>query len=132
MLTSVKKVVYCIDTYSKESFTMSEMELNKGKLIPTNKTPAEYAEIAVTGKLPKFYDSKEECLRENEDDYNVTIINDMVYLVEFEIRGECATDFADARKNEDGSIDFLTYHYNGSAHWTEIVDEIVNEKNLVP
>ena len=110
---------------------MSEMELNKGKLIPTNKTAKEYAEIAVTGKLPKYADSKEEVLRDNQEDYNVVIMGDLVYKVEFEICGESATDFADAKRNEDGSIDFLTYHYNGSAHWTEIVEEVMQEKEYL-
>ena len=31
-----------------------------------------------------------------------------------------------ARVNEDGSIDFHTYHYNGGGHWTEVVEEALS------
>ncbi|MCA1806939.1 MAG: hypothetical protein LC687_03640 [Actinobacteria bacterium] len=102
---------------------MSNMERNKGKLIPTNMTPAEYAEIAVTGKLPSYCDTKEEMLRSNEDDYAVVILKDMVYKVEFEVCKDTDGDFADVVCNADGTIDFHTYHYNGAGTWSELVED---------
>jgi hypothetical protein len=35
---------------------------------------------------------------------------------------------AEAQRNADGSIDFHTYHYNGGAHWTEVVEDALNDK----
>jgi hypothetical protein len=36
---------------------------------------------------------------------------------------ECG--FEEVTKNEDGSISFHTYHYNGGAHWIEFLEEAV-------
>lgn len=110
---------------------MSRTELNKGKLIPTHKTVEEYANEVITGELPSYYSSKKDALLDEQDEHNITVINNMVYRVEFEIRRGYAEEFADARKNEDGSIEFMTCHYNGGAHWTEVVEEVLKEKKLL-
>jgi hypothetical protein len=53
-----------------------------------------------------------------------------VYSVEWEIkRGTSCPEFADVKVNEDGSIDFHTYHYNGGGHWSEIVEDELNKEN---
>lgn len=85
---------------------MSEMEHNKGKLIPTNIDTELFDEEAF------------EAYSEN----GFVVIDDEIYSVEWEIqRGELYR-FAEATVNEDGSIDFNTYHYNGGGHWTEVVE----------
>lgn len=87
---------------------MSDMERNKGKLIPV--------EI--------------ETEHLTTDDIDDLVDNDFVridgdwYRVEFEVRGESDfPEFADVTENEDGTIYFHTYHYNGGGHWTELVEE---------
>lgn len=86
---------------------MSDMEYNKGKLIPTG----------VSTK-----DMSEEERDELYDDDSVAIVNGLVYKVEWEARREDLYELARANVNEDGSIDFETYHYNGGGCWTEVVE----------
>lgn len=86
---------------------MSEMEYNKGKLIPTG----------VSTK-----DMSEEERDDLYDDDSVAVVNGLVYKVEWEARREDLYHLARANVNEDGSIDFETYHYNGGAYWTEVVE----------
>lgn len=104
---------------------MSNMERNKGKLIPLYKSIEQVAD-EVVGKFPGYYDSKVEYFLDNAEDFGFVILNSKVFKVEFEVqRG--TNEFADVKVNEDGSVDFHTYHYNGSAHWTEFVEEVLNE-----
>lgn len=86
---------------------MSDMERNKGKLIPV--------EI--------------ETEHLTDDDIDDLVDNDFVridgdwYRVEFEVKGETEFPaFSDVTKNEDGTISFHTYHYNGGAYWTEVIE----------
>ena len=104
---------------------MSEMEHNKGKLIPFDLTE-EVAKSLVEAKSDEDggYDSY---LEQVEDDYtwydeDLVKIAGKYYKAEFEIRRGELYGFAEATANEDGSIDFNTYHYNGGAHWTEDVE----------
>ena len=83
------------------------MEYNKGKLIPTGRKVSEMSEEEVD----VLYDT---------DEY--AEINGEVYKVEWAARGEELYSIENANKNEDGSIDFETYHYNGGGHWTEVVE----------
>lgn len=85
---------------------MSEMEHNKGKLIPTN----------IDTEL--FYEDTFEEYSEN----GFVVIDGEIYAVEWEVQRGELYDFAYVDHNEDGSIDFNTYHYNGGAHWTEVVE----------
>ena len=51
------------------------------------------------------------------------VIDGEVYEVQWEVeRDNDVPEFADVCVNEDGSIDFHTYHYNGGAHWTEVIE----------
>lgn len=87
---------------------MSEMERNKGTLIP----------IGVDTE--HFGDEEFETYEEN----GFVVIDNEIYEVVWDIRGD--TDcygFADVEVNSDGSISFHTYHYNGGANWTELVVE---------
>jgi len=101
---------------------MSDYERNKGKLIPSNKTIDDlFTEL---GGVEYNLDvhTKEEYVRDVCYEYDYEIINDTIYKVEFDVKGDCDyPEFADVKMNKDGSIDFHTYHYNGGAHWTEVV-----------
>lgn len=93
---------------------MSDMEYNKGKLIPTG--------VSTEGM------SEEERDDLYEDD-SVAVVNGLVYKVEWEARQEDLYHLARANVNEDGSIDFETYHYNGGAYWTEVVESALKNGN---
>ena len=106
---------------------MSEMEHNKGKLIPFEMNE-EVAKALVEAKgesLESYYNSY---LEQMSDDYtwydeDLAKVAGKWYKVEFEIKaGELLYGFAEAKENEDGSINFDTYHYNGGGHWTEVVE----------
>lgn len=93
---------------------MSEMERNKGKLIPTGIDTSDFS----------------------EDDFDTYCENGFlevdgeIYEVKWEVRRDSdGVEFADVQVNEDGSIDFHTYHYNGSMYWTEVVAEHMYEKS---
>lgn len=103
---------------------MSEMEHNKGKLIPFDLTE-EVAKALVEGKKETL--DHETYLEQVEIDYtwydeDLAYLNGKYYKAQFEIQGGELYGFAEAVANEDGSIDFNTYHYNGGAHWTEVVE----------
>ncbi|MNG18263.1 hypothetical protein D3C84_1023130 [compost metagenome] len=85
---------------------MSDMEHNKGKLIPTNIDTENFTEDDF----------------ENLEENGFVVIDGEVYSVEWEIKRGELYDFAYVDENEDGSISFNTYHYNGAAHWTEVVE----------
>lgn len=87
---------------------MSDYERNKGKLIPKNIDISEFNDEGIESLI--------------EDGYQV--INGTVYTVEWETeRFTGWVEFADVKENPDGSINFHTLHYNGSASWTEIIEE---------
>lgn len=91
---------------------MSNMERNKGKLIP----------IGVDTE--HFTEDDYETYQEN----GYEVIDGEIYKVEWEVRRETdCCDFADVKVNEDGSIDFHTYHYNGGGHWTELVEHALED-----
>lgn len=106
---------------------MSEMEHNKGKLVPfeMNEEVAK-ALVEAKGALDESegYDSYLEQVEDNCTyfDEDLCEINGKWYKVDFEIRRGELYGFAEAQENKDGSIDFNTYHYNGGAHWTEVVE----------
>lgn len=86
---------------------MSEVERNKGKLIPQD----------IDTEL--FDDEAFEDYEEN----GFVVIDREIYAVEWEVkRDTCSDYFADVTENPDGSIDFHTMHYNGGGHWTEVVE----------
>ena len=105
---------------------MSEMEHNKGKLIPFSLTE-EIAKALVEAKGESLESDYSSYLEQLETDYT-WYDDDLVYMsggyykVDFEIKGGELYGFAEAKQNEDGSIDFNTYHYNGGAHWSEVVE----------
>ncbi|MNW02099.1 hypothetical protein D3C71_1978350 [compost metagenome] len=50
------------------------------------------------------------------------VIDGEIYAVEWEVQRGELYGFAYVDEHEDGSISFNTYHYNGGAHWTEVVE----------
>lgn len=89
---------------------MSEMEHNKGRLVPQN----------IDTEL--FDDESFEAYTEN----GFVVLDGEIYAVDWEIQRGELYGFADVIENEDGSISFNTYHYNGGAHWTEVVEGALN------
>lgn len=90
---------------------MSEVERNKGRLIPTGIDTEHFTE-------------------DNWDDMyseGLVCIDGELYTVEWEVESECDYDFAEVKENDDGSIDFHTMHYN-SCHWSEVVEHKLNER----
>lgn len=91
---------------------MSDMERNKGKLIKTSMSVVEF-----------LYPDVDIDDLEWETDGKYVCISGQVYEVVWEIeRDTDCSYFVDVKVNDDGSIDFHTYHYNGSAHWTELLE----------
>lgn len=86
---------------------MSDMEHNKGKLIPTNIDTELFDEDAF----------------EQYTDNGFVVLDGEIYSVEWEIKRGELYDFAYVDEHEDGSISFNTWHYNGGGHWTEVVEE---------
>lgn len=86
---------------------MSDMEYNKGKLIPTNIDTELFDEDALDQYIENGYE----------------VIDGEIYEVKWETRRGELCSLCNVTENEDGSIDFETYHYNGSAHWTELVEK---------
>lgn len=91
---------------------MSEVERNKGRLIPVNINTEHHTE-----------DDFDDLYTEG-----FVNINGEIYEVQWEMKRDTDTPdyFADVTENPDGSIDFHTMHYNGSGHWTEVVEEALN------
>ena len=89
---------------------MSDMEHNKGKLIP----------VALDNKYLEL-DQWE--LEDVLDEQGLVMIDHQAYKIEWEIKRGELYGFAYVDQHEDGSISFNTWHYNGGAHWTEVVEE---------
>lgn len=86
---------------------MSSMERNKGKLIPTNIDLENYSD----DDIYNLYDN------------GMLIIDGEVYEVQYKVKAETdSVDFADVVVNPDGTIDFHTYHYNGGAGLSEVIE----------
>lgn len=91
---------------------MSEVERNKGRLIPTGMDTEHFTD----DDWDNLYDN------------GMVSIDGEVYIVEWEVEAdECSDYFAEVKENADGSIDFHTMHYN-SCHWTEVVEGALNER----
>lgn len=95
---------------------MSDYERNKGRL--------KYAGI----DTENFTDEDFETYQEN----GFTVIEGEIYEIEWEVCRDTDTfpEFAEVKEGEDGWISFHTYHYNGSAHWTEVVGGELTKLNI--
>jgi len=106
---------------------MSYTELNKGKLIPTKKTIGQIVE-ELGGKDVKPEDALEWVY---ENCYNKYLFrNGVVYEIEMELDGKEDLYLSDVSVAEDGSISFLTIHYNGGGSWQEVVEAELKKKGL--
>ena len=104
---------------------MSEMERNKGRLIPVNKSIDEIV-YSLTDNIGS-YDSKKEWFDDYCHDYGYCTINGKVFEVFFEVRHDAYLEFCDLVQNGDGSISFHECHYNGGAYWTEVVSDALEK-----
>lgn len=108
---------------------MSDYERNKGVLAPFN-MHEDFARDAVLLKGEtldtEVYDSYVEQLSDDPTwyfDQDIIKMGDKWYEVIWEVQGENdIPEYAEAIKQDDGTIEFHTYHYNGAAHWTEVVE----------
>ena len=103
---------------------MSQDEINTGKLIPTNLSFNELKDMCDKWE----YEIKTESdLREAIYELELPYIqfNEKWYKLEDH---KCSNDMygCELYHNEDGSIDFWTLHYNGGAHWSELVGDKLN------
>jgi hypothetical protein len=86
---------------------MSEMEYNKGILIPTH--------------IDTEHFGQDEYETYSENGY--VVLDGEIYTVKWEVqRGEIDQINNVRVCDETGYIFFETYHYNGGAHWTEVVE----------
>ena len=87
---------------------MSDMELNKGTLTP-------------------FTDEITEDMLDDPEEFGLLYIKNRMYRSSFTIRGETTGEgFAQVTVNEDESIDFFTYHYNGGAGLSEVIEDTID------
>ena len=92
---------------------MSEYEHNKGKLIP------------VDVDTEHFTCNDFDTYIEN----GFEVIDNQIYEVEWEIQRDTnCGDICEVVENADGTINFHTYHYNGGAHWTELIEDALKNK----
>lgn len=104
---------------------MSRMELNKGKMIPVDQTVSQLAEENVrdTDDWQKYCKTKEEAFLWDISDYGYCSINGKIYKPDFTIEaGDFEDGFAEVNVNQDGSIDFHTFHYNGGGSLEEVIE----------
>ena len=102
---------------------MSDYERNRGKLTPTSLTVDEiFTIVGGTEEDLSIYEDKEGYISDQCVDKYV-FIGDKIYESEFSVRRETdSLEFAEVIENDDGIIYFHTYHYNGGAYWSEVVE----------
>lgn len=89
---------------------MSSMERNKGKLIPLNIS----AEHFTDETLDSYYDN------------GCVVINNQLYTVEWEVNSQKdCFHFADVKVDQDGAIEFHTYHDNGGGSFSEVIESVI-------
>lgn len=99
---------------------MSEVERNKGKLIPVDNVDDVVKKLNIdTSKT--YYDSIEENIADNSDDH--IIINGTLYKVEWEVKRNDDEMFAIVNEYSDGTIDFHTMHHNGGCSLEEVIED---------
>lgn len=109
---------------------MSEMEYNKGTLIPSDLTLEDLAKKYVPDEKyfpQEVYSSRVEMLMDDWgyylDDEGILLIKGKPYTVKYEIEGqEWLEELANIEQEPDGSIKFETYHYNGGGNLEEVIE----------
>ena len=102
---------------------MSETEINRGRLIPDYRSFDVIAE-EVVHLLPKWAESKFEAFTDDPDTYGYQYINNTYYKLEDHSCEDDTDDMCELALNPDtGEITFMTKHYNGGGHWTELIED---------
>lgn len=114
---------------------MSNYERNVGKLKPVTMT-AKKLEL-ILGKMVSevqsdgFDINDEDQWREIIGEYGLPYAllgDDWYYIIEHR-NDRNVEGWAEVTKHEDGTYSFDTYHYNGGAHWTEVVEDELKKIN---
>ena len=101
---------------------MSETEINRGRLIPDSRISSVIAEEVVQ-VVPKWAESKIDAFTDDPSFYGYERINGGYYKLEDHSTEEDFADICELDINsESGEIKFLTKHYNGGGHWTELIE----------
>lgn len=105
---------------------MSDYELNKGRLIPVQGSIPDLVRSLVDEKELGLQ-SYEDWFRDNCSEYGYQYLLGQFYKSEMAIDGENSLDICDVAVDDSGVITFTTLHYNGGAHWTEVVADGVKK-----
>lgn len=106
---------------------MSNMERNKGVLTPVPFTEEDALKL-IEAAGEKLFDDYDNAMQQVLDDLGwytqeLVKVGKRIYKVVWEVEGDTDyPDFADVERLPNGDISFHTYHYNGGAHWTEVVE----------
>ena len=115
---------------------MSEMERNVG-ILRKFKLDEEIVRRLVP-KLPRYYRDDPEGSYSNEVDWEdlfycaveegltshkFIFANEEWYQILEHKRPEATDSYANVTRLENGNFSFDTFHYNGGAHWTEMIEE---------
>lgn len=100
---------------------MSEFERNKKQLIPVTEDIEVIAENAITEKS-KWFETKIKQFTDDPIEYGYVFINEVIYRVVDLPVEDHEPEYCNISKNEDGSFTFESYHYNGGAHWYELLE----------
>lgn len=107
---------------------MSQMEVHIGRLLkvdrckeePIENWCKEYCNQNGVTKLDGYYDSWEECFRDEFDKEFIVANNDVFRIIEDkEFEGD---DIFEASKNELGQIQYCLSYYNGGCGFTEAIE----------
>jgi hypothetical protein len=108
---------------------MSNNEFNYGRITPVDLTQEDIVEMCIAhnngSQMPAWCDTWDEYWDENSYGIGFVKLNQKWY----QLSGHRCTKDYDGKLviNNDGSIDFLTYHYNGGAFWTEVLEQKLKE-----
>ena len=101
---------------------MSETEVNKGTLTLFCKDTEEardslFRQLVATGACNED-DDPEDAFYDND----FMFLKDNIYKVQFDLQADTMDgSYIDVTENDDGTIDFLTIHYNGGASLVEVL-----------
>ena len=108
---------------------MSDYERNTGKLYPKTEQEVQQALENIGGF--DDYDNLEEAATElyydseTEDQY--LLINEGWYLLVDHEKPNAYDSYCDITEHDD-HIEFSSYHYNGGAHFTELIEEALEKE----
>lgn len=100
---------------------MSQYERNRGKLIPVKGDLEDLAEELIK-EVDDFYKTKLDEFISDPSEFGYQLISGKYYKLEDHVKDGEMDDYANVTVNDDGSLEFDTYHYNGGGHWTEMVE----------